>query len=243
MRRPPSLIGRAHAGAYFCEQWELRITERCLVEDLNAGAETQFEEVQGLEIVRAFVRERSDRTHGNRQVTPLSCGCEVWVVAHQHHHRGATWFDDSEEVVWLLAYGRHRSGEADDFFPYCRTLDEEDQLLPNVTDRKKLLGERDFRFVAAVRVEAPAILREARAVPGEHRHHFGGDVAAGIAVEVDGELDAEAITIAFRLDAIDWDYVPIMLAAFSPTQWELISRMPSRELEAGEVAMTVTTMA
>jgi hypothetical protein len=240
MRRPPSLRGKAAASAYFCSGWELRITQRCLVEDLNASPEATFEEVRGLEIVRAFVRERTDRTKGNRQISPLTCGCEVWVIAHQHHHRGATWYDEHEDVVWLLAYGRHRSGEDDDFFPFCRALDAEDQLLPTVDDRELMLRERDRRFVEAVRVEAPVILAQARASPGEHQHLLGGDVNAGIAVEVDEDLGAEAITIAFRLDAIDWDYVPIMLAAFSDGDWQPIHRMPSRDLEAGEVAMTVT---
>lgn len=168
-----------------------------------------------------------------------SCGCKVWVLAHQHHHRGATWYDDYEEVVWLLAYGRHRSGADDDFFPHCRALDAEGRLLPTVADRVALLRERDRRFVDAVRVEAPAILHEARSTPGEHRYLLGDDVAAAIAIEVDDELGVEAITLAFRLDAIDWDWVPIMLAAFASGEWEPVGRMPSRELKPGEIAMTV----
>lgn len=240
MQRPPSLVGRAVGGSYFCEGWELRMTRRCLSEDLNAAPDAAFDDVGGLQIVRAFVRERSRHTDGARRVTPLTCGCPVWVLAHQHDHRGATWYDEPEEVVWLLAYGRHRSGQDDDFFPYCKELDAQDLLLPNLQDRVELLRERDFRFVHAVRIEAPVILQQARAQEGEHRHLLGGDLDAGISVEVDEELEAEAITIAFGFDAIDWDWVTIMLAAFHPTGWESIGRMPSRELEPGEVAMTVT---
>ena len=236
MRRPPSLIGRAVGGSFFAEGWELRITARCLEDDLNAGADANFEDVSGLKIVR----ERTDHTEGGRQVTPLKCGRPVWVVAHQNDHRGATWYDADEEVVWLLAYRRHRSGSGDDFFPYVKDeLDEHNELLPTAEDYKGLILERDNRFVEAVRIEAPMILQEARQEPGtEHRYMLGGDLDTGISIEVADDL--EAITIAFRLGAIDWDSVPIMLAAFhpSPDDWEGASRLPSRELEPGEIAMT-----
>jgi hypothetical protein len=141
--------------------------------------------------------------------------------------------------VWLVAYGRHRSGEPDDFFPYCVELDGDGRLLATGEDYERMIMERDRRFVEAVRIEAPVILSEARNSPGEHRHMLGGGLSAGIAVEV--EPDVEAVTIAFRVDAVlDWDLVPILLAAFHPgTSWEPIERMPSRELEPGEIAMTV----
>lgn len=238
MRRPPSLIGYAAGGAYFCEGWELRITGRCLSEDLNAGAETDFDEVSGLEIVRALVRERRTSIEGTRDVNGLQCGHTAWVLAHGHDHRGATIYDSEEEVVWLVAYGRHRSGQDDDFFPYCRSLDADERLLPTPDDYERMHRERDYRFVEAVRLEGPEILRHARHNPGEHRHLLAGDISAGIAVEV--VPGAAAITIAFQLDAVSWDRVPVLLAALWPGgNWELIGRMPSRDLEPGEIAHTV----
>lgn len=237
MRRPPSLVGFALDGAYFCEGWELRITGRCLIEDLNAGPATDFVEVSGLQIVGALVRERKNKIEGTRDVNGLHCGRTAWVLAHGHDHRGATIHDPEEEVVWLVAYGRHRSGQPDDFFPFCQSLDADDRLLPTPDDHERLARERDRRFVEAVRLEAPVILRDARAEPGERRHLLAGDIAAGIAIEVIPGL--ESITIAFKLTALDWDLVPILLAAFDPdASWEMAPRMPSRELEPGEIAMT-----
>lgn len=240
MRRPPSLVDHAVGGSYFAAGWELRITGRCLDEDLNADPQSTFDEVAGLEIVRALVRERKDKTMGGRQVSPIACRPEVSVVAHGHDHRGATMFDEAEEVVWLVAYRRHRSGTVDDFYPWCKDLAEGDRLLPTEADLERLLRERDRRFVEAVAVEAPLLLHRARSEPGEHRHAFGGELPASIAVEVIDEPEAQAITIAFRLDVVPWDQVEIMLAAFHPlAEWEMIERMPSRDLEGGEVAMTV----
>lgn len=238
MRRPPSLSGSAAGGAYICDDWELRITGRCLSEDLNADGNADFEDVVGLKIVRAFVRERRNRIEGGREVSPLQCGCKAFVVAHQHDLRGATIHDPHEEVVWLVAAGLHRSGQAGDFYPYCKELDAEERLLPTPEDVERLIRERDRRFVQAVALEAPGILATARAKPGEHRHLLGGDVHAAITVEVVPGI--EAITIAFQFDAIDWDSVPVLLAAFHPSpNWEPAAAMPSRPLEPGEVAMTV----
>lgn len=237
MRRPPSLIGLATSGAYIAEHWELRITARCLSEDLNASSTADFDEVSGLQIVKAFVRERKDRIEGTRDVNGLRCGHTAWVISHGHDHRGATIYDPHEEVIWLVAYARHRSGQHDDFFPYCRQLDCDARLVPTAGDYKRLIVERDRRVVEAIRLEAPRILSEAREIPGEHRHLLGGDISAGIAVEV--EPGVEAITIAFRLGAIEWDLVPVLLAAFYPgVDWELAGSMPSRELDPDEVAMT-----
>jgi hypothetical protein len=110
-KRPSSLVGRSAGASYFAAGWEIRITQRCLEEDLNADGDSSFDAVAGLEIVRALVRERSDKVTGGRQVNPISCGPDVWVVAHGNDHRGATVYDEFEEVVWLVSYHRHRSGE------------------------------------------------------------------------------------------------------------------------------------
>lgn len=130
MHRPSSLVGTAVEGAYICEKWELRVTARCLDEDLNAAPDASFEAISGLEIVKAFVKGRSTQSTSSRQVSPLTCGRDVWRLAYGHDHRGATLHDPEGEVIWLVAYGRHRSGQKDDFFPKCKALDAEERLLP-----------------------------------------------------------------------------------------------------------------
>jgi hypothetical protein len=119
---PPALKGKALGGSYICAKWELRVTERCLAEDLGVGADSSFADISGAEIIRAFIKKRCTRAENTRQVTPLTCG-PVWVLASGNDHRAGTWFDEDQRVVWLLAYGRHRSGQNDDFFPYCKGID------------------------------------------------------------------------------------------------------------------------
>src|SRR4051794_4167251 len=130
MGYPESLVSEFVGAAYICEEWELRVTRRCLTEDLGRATDTTLEAIQDVEIVKAFIKKRSDRTDDRSQITPLTCGEDVWVLARGNDHRAATWYDEHEQVVWLLAYGLHRSGETDDFFPYCKGIDADDRLLP-----------------------------------------------------------------------------------------------------------------
>jgi hypothetical protein len=235
VRRPPSLIGKPHAGGYICEEWELRISNRCVREDLRREPEASFEELfSSVEIVKALVRERRTRTHGQRQVAPLTCGCEVWVLARGHDHRGATWYDAANEVVWLLAYGRHRSGEPDDFFPYCKELDAKGLLLPTTADLARLKRERDRRLIFAICIEAPLLLLKAQE-EGPQRAVLGGEY--GVAVEVEIADDLQGTTIAFDAGTLDFGHLEVILSAFhADAEWAPVDAMPSRPLARNEIA-------
>jgi hypothetical protein len=158
----------------------------------------------------------------------------VWVLASGNDHRAGTWFDEDQRVVWLLAYGRHRSGQNDDFFPYCKGIDGDDRLLPTEADYDRLLRDRDKRFVAAVRIEGPLVLKKARESGREERVVLGGNLGAHIAVAVEEEL--EETTIAFRTETLPFDHLTIILAAIHPGDWEDATHMPSRDLYDDEIA-------
>lgn len=234
---PNGLVGRPHRGAHICQRWELRVTERCLVDDLDRPGDSKFEDLTGIDIVKELINGRSDRTEDRNEISPLTSGVPVWVLSRGHDHRGATFYDEDANVVWLLAYGRHRSGEANDFFPFCTELDEKDRLLPTDADYERMFDDRGHRFVDGVLIEAPLALKQARENPGEHRLLLGGEMGAAVAVEI--EVEAEATTIAFRKETLDWDQVPLVLAAFhaeAAGTWESTDRLPSRSLEDGEMA-------
>lgn len=239
MDRPESLVGHTVGGNFVCKQWELRVTKRCLDDDLNAGDDASFESILGLHIVKAFVKDRQNATYGTRQVAPIECRPEVWVLAQGDRHRGATIYDLEQEVVWLVAYGRHESGSPDDFFPYCKGLAEQGALLPTTEDYEGLLADRGSHFAEAVRIEAPMHLLAASHIEGEHRCIVGGSLGAGLCIEVSTEPDATAITVAFFATEIEWEQGLALLAAINPGAWEDVPRMPSRDLEDGEVAFTV----
>jgi hypothetical protein len=231
---PDSLVGESHRGGHICREWELRITRRCLQDDLGAAAESNFEDVAQEEIVRSFVKDRGERTHDTRQVSPLTSRREVWVLARGNDHRAGTWFDTDNRVVWLVAYRLHRSNTPDDFFPYCKALDANDDLYPTRDDFQRLIEDRNQRFAYAIRLEAPLILKAARDEGVEQKALLGGAHGAAIAVEAAAGL--EETYIALRPETLSWNRLPVILAAFHADAWESAGRMPSRELDPGEIA-------
>jgi hypothetical protein len=240
MDRPPSLVGKTAGGAYICEEWELRVTARCLDEDLNASPEAEFEELRGLEIIKAFVGDRSTSSVSGKELNPMSSGHEVFALGYGHAHRGASLHDPDNAVVWLLAYRRHRSGEDDDFYPWVKALDGDGRLIPVPADYRRMFLERDRRFVEAVRLETPVILQEASKHDGEYRCTVGGELGISLWIEIDDELDAQAITVAFDNAVETWEQCAVLLASLAPGRdWDPIERMPSRELDDGELAFTV----
>ncbi len=246
MDRPESLVGRAVGGAYICKDWELRVTARCLDEDLHADAETTFAAVEGLEIIKAFKKDRASEPGGPKTISPLSSGETVYRLAYGHDHRGGTYYDEEEAVIWLVAFGRHRSGKPDDFYPRCKQLDAEDRLLPVEGDLERMYRERDKRFVEAVTIEAPLALKAARNTDGEYKCTIGGELRTALAIEVVEELEATAITVAFKpagegsFQQVTLEQGQVLLQAITSGTWEMITRMPSRNLDPDEVAFTVT---
>jgi hypothetical protein len=205
------------------------------VDDLGKPAESSFEAISGEEIIKSFMKDRYERTENTRQVAPLTHGREVWVLARGNDHRAGTWYDPAERVVWLLAYGRHRSGDPTDFFPYCKRLDAEARLLPTDADYERLIRDRDTRFAAAIRIEGPLLLKKARASGKEERVVLGGEYGACVAIETANGM--EETTLAFRVETLPFDHLPIILkAVHAGGEWEDASEMPSRPLDQGEIA-------
>jgi hypothetical protein len=217
---------------------QLRITRRCIEEDLGSDRKASLEDLAGHPIIKAFIRERRIKVIGTRRVEPLAGGQEVWVLAQGHRHRGGTWHDEEHGVVWLVAYGWHESGSNSDFFPYCKHLDQRGDLMPTAEDYAVLLQEEALHLARQLMVEPPLLLKRARESGREERMTIGGKFGTAIAVEVADDL--EAVSVAFDTRTVQvYEHVPAILAAFVPdTDWEDADRMPSRALEEHEIAFT-----
>lgn len=225
--------------AHLCEAYELRITRRCLEEDLDYYGDTPFEALAGKEIVKALIGRRSDSPTDTREVTPLSSGKRVYRLAYGERHRGATWYDERHGVVWLLAYARHRFEGRGDAFPYFKNLDEEGRLLPAPADYEALLLERDRRFTASIAIEAEQLLREARESPGhEAVGKLGGAVEVTIVVATVESL--EEVHVAIQTVGLPKEHFLLALGAFFEGrefgEIESAAEMPGRPLAPGELA-------
>lgn len=222
-------------GSFLCEEWELRLTRRCLEEDLGRSPETNLEDLLGVEIVKAFIARRRERHDNTREVAPLTSGRTVWRLSRGHDHRGATWYDPDEKVVWLLAYGRHRSGEPDDAFPYFKQLDSEDRLFPTLDDYTALENDRGRRFVEHVTRVVPPLMERAKDQPEvEQSSSIGGSAEIGVAMEVVETLEEVYLRVSPLNLRPAWLEI-ILAAVFGDRAWEVTDRFPNREPSVDEL--------
>lgn len=174
-----------------------------------------------------------------REVTPLSTGKTVYRLAYGDRHRGATWHDEAHDVVWLLAYAQHEFEGAGDAFPYFKSLDADDRLLPTVEDYEELFRAQADRLAHAVPAQCLEMLEDARSTPGTE---VSGDIAGHVHVvccveQADG---LEEVTIAIKYRGLTTDSLPIILASFFPDaradRLENVRRIGGRDLDTDEVA-------
>jgi hypothetical protein len=233
---PESLVNTAHRGSYFLEKYELRITRRCLTEDFGEPAGTPIADLLDQEIVKALIKDRATTATGGKTVGPAAGENTYYRLGYGDDHRGATWWDSANKVVWLCAYhGRHRSGEPDDaskeLFPRLIT---DEQMKPTADDYERLFEERDEWFDDHVLPDAQELLAQARSEPGkEYRRTVGGQAPVGCLFDVVSTLEETYIAL-FPLD-LDFQQLLKILAAFFPDSrfedWEPIEALPTRKLD------------
>lgn len=224
-----------HRGSCVSDVYELRISKRCLADDLERAPNTAFEEALSHDIVRGFVNQRRQEHLGTKIVGPAAGERTLYRLAYGEDHRGATWYDAAENVIWLCAYGLHRSGEADDAFPYFSQLMAAGTIMPTVQDYTSLFRDRGRRFAETVATDAAALLAQARAEPGrEHKGILGGAQHAGVVVNVVDTL--EETYVAFPVPAVEgYARILVMLRAFfvdaAFSDWELVDALPTQQLD------------
>lgn len=237
---PRSLEGTANRGSYFGRSHELRVTRRCLAEDIGVGPDAPFEAVMDDPLVKALVRERSDQTNGAKTVGPAAGADTLYRLSHGDRNRGATWWDEAEGVVWLCAtHYNHESGSAGDSFVYFDQLIADGEMKPTAEDYEALYEERDQWFYDHALGDAQELLAVARADPGfEARGVIGKAIDTGVVVEVIETL--EEIFVAFMWADLPPDPTAMatLLAAFVPESqledWQSGGSHPTRALEEGE---------
>jgi hypothetical protein len=208
-----------HAGDWppYC----LRVTSRCLREDLGEPFDSSRpSEELSHDLARAFVEKRSNDPKGQETIQPLTNMNEVYSL-HGGRWRGATWHDEVERVVWLLAGAVHRSGARDDLYPLARSLDAVGHLGPTARDYELLFEARERDFLDVAYEQAEVLLQRATTnAPREVSEVLGGRVPISLAIEdVDG-MKMQSLAISWRwvegeLEPPE-DLLPILLAFFFP---------------------------
>lgn len=224
---------RLHRSSCICTDYELRVTRRCLVDDLGLREEAAFEDALGHPIVDAFMSQRAQDPLGTKTVGPEAGKRTFYRLARGHDHRGATWYDERHRVVWLCAYARHRSGEPDDAFPYFRDLMAENRMFPGVADYELLFSDQGDRFAELAVGDAQEALARAIQQPGSEV-----EVVLGLTIPVSVVVrlvdDLREVYVAFSLHGLTQEQLLVMLAAFRADaefgDWELVETLPHRAL-------------
>jgi hypothetical protein len=87
---------------------------------------------------------------GAKTVGPAAGDRSLHHLGIGNDHRGVTWWDAAAQVVWLCAYGLHRSGEPDDAFHYFDQLLDSGSIYPTPADYEWL--ENDLTEGFALRL-------------------------------------------------------------------------------------------
>ena len=206
-------------------EYELRITTRCLVDDLGLtadAAEVPVEElVEQHELIGAFVEQRSQNPIDAEWIRGLTSDIMAYSL-HATRFRGITWHDKRNGVVWLMAGGFHTSRHPKDAYPTFLALDAADRLLPGQVDFEALVFVRARAAVQGMFDDAPRLVDEARAQPGAIiQATLGGRIDVRVAVEGD---DPAMLTLAVssRLRPgelpVPPDWTTRVVSAFFPEQ-------------------------
>jgi hypothetical protein len=188
--------------------------------------------------VAAFANQRANEPTGTKVIGPQAGGRTLYRLGLTNDHRGATWYDDRVKVVWLCAYRLHRSGSADDAFPYFRQLMESRRMLPTSDDYEALAIDRGRRFVDTLQVDAQELLARARSTPGfEQQGVLGGAEPAAVVVEVVDTLHETYVALSLT-GGMTQERLIAILRAFYPecrfSDWDLTDRLPTRPVRSSE---------
>jgi len=232
------MVNISFGSAYLCADYELRVTRRCLDEDLQSPTTAPFDDLKKHEIIKALIKRRRETPDDTKKVSPLPGGLDIYRLAYGSRHRGATWYDEDNRVIWLVAYAQHEFEGGGDAFPYFKDLHTEGRLLPTETDYQALFADRASRFAGVARHDAGLLLEAARANPGtEQRGFVGGEVGVGVAVEIVETLTETYLAVKIR--GLDTEALPILLAAFFPeydfADIESTRELPTRSLDSDEL--------
>ena len=112
---------------------DIRVTSRCLAEDLGRDDASPLEGLAGLPIIRGLCGKHDRDPSFVDTVGPAAGARTLGTLQYGNGHRGAVWLDRPNNGFWLCAHRLHRSGTADDAFPFFMSLLALDQLYAHLT--------------------------------------------------------------------------------------------------------------
>lgn len=226
---------RSHLRSFVCVLGhELRITRRCLRDDVDDSCDALFDELVARHgIIRAFKRERRSATSGPDTLGPSGGARPLTVLRHTNNWRGVTWFEEAAAVVWLCACARHRSGQPNDAFPRFESLREAGYIWPTDDDYEALAADRGEQFAAFVVTDAPRLLASARAEPDTEHVLVIGREPVAIVVQVVETLEETFVAVS-GVNLLPSLFLLLLVALYPDRrfdEWQPAQHLPTRQLD------------
>lgn len=193
-----------------------------------------FEEALRHPIVEAFAKKRSDNTGEGKTVGPDAGAETLHHLGSGDRHRGATWWDAENTVVWLCAYGWHESGADDDAFQLFEQLIEEGRIKPTESDVAALLDDRAERLANMLPEAAAELLAAARRDLGREKPMTVGSLRLSVLVHQIETLEEVFVAI---LGGTRREVNALRVSLFPEAEfgeWTLEERLPTRALDEAE---------
>lgn len=222
--------------------WALRITQRCLTEDLGQAPDAPADPAANADrhpLVRAFVTERGQTTHGP---DPLKCAWEVGAAVFTIHHgtsRGVTWHQEALNVVWLLGIA-----DAHNYERLC-DLAADDRLMPTATDVERVVADRAPTFARALVEDVPVLIDLARQNAGQIIEGLiAGTVPVRLRIDPDGEAPLLTVAVDQRLQPeglrLPGGWIARLAMAYFPDtpfeQFSWVADLGGQPLQDSEIA-------
>lgn len=149
----------------------LRVTQRCASDDLGLDPDDAARDAHHLsvkhEAIRRFVGKRSGAPGDGENLLNVQPYGHIKTL-HVGQGRGATIYDEDEDVCWLLAYSEtHAVGERRDGYKHFEWLNTRGELLPTEVDYAALETVTASSLMDALRERSAEMVGRARSCPGE----------------------------------------------------------------------------
>lgn len=156
-----------------------RPTIRCLVEDLGIALPGLERDLGSVDHPMLAETRRVAPTSPKGQKRILAIATPLVYRIRHGDLRGATWVDQSMDVVWLCAAERREEGSDDDTFVHFEGLHRAGALLPTDDDLLRDRAEAAIRLHAGLTADLLVAVQNAVATPGEEHHLRLGDYLPG----------------------------------------------------------------